>query len=215
MTNVKLNFFRLHADILLLVVICLMVFASGFFPKSWGADVYLVFYALLYMITAIQLDAGNAKTIYWALALVLTLSAARMWQFPVLLALTQALNFVFFGYVVVSLIRQIAGAGTVTKRVILQAINGYMLLGIVFTFLIALMAQYDNSAFNFSPDATYGPNDVMYYVFVTFATLGYGDLLPVKPYAKSLAILISVSGQLYIAIIIALLVGKFSSRSHD
>lgn len=211
MTHPNLNFVRLHADILLLAVICLMVFLSGFFPESWGGDVYLAFYALLYIITSIQLDAGKVKTSYWAVPLILTLGAARMWQFPVLLALTQALNFIFFGYVVVSLIRQIAGAGTVTKRVILQAINGYMLLGIIFTFLIGLMVQYDNSAFNFSRGTTHGPNDIMYYTFVTFATLGYGDLVPIKPYAKSLAILISVSGQLYIAIIIALLVGKFSS----
>jgi len=40
------------------------------------------------------------------------------------------------------------------------------------------------------------------------STLGYGDISPLIPLAKSLSILISVSGQMYIAIIIALLVGK-------
>jgi hypothetical protein len=53
----------------------------------------------------------------------------------------------------------------------------------------------------------------MYFGFVTFATLGYGDLIPVKQYAKSLSILIAVCGQLYVAVIISLLVGNFSSQS--
>jgi voltage-gated potassium channel len=41
--------------------------------------------------------------------------------------------------------------------------------------------------------------------------LGYGDYLPNTSGARSIAILMSVSGQLYIGIIIALLVGKFSN----
>jgi len=72
------------------------------------------------------------------------------------------------------------------------------------------MLQFDPDAFNFPNKLTL--LDSLYYVFVTLATLGYGDLLPVASHAKSLSILIAVSGQLYIAIIIALLVGKFSSK---
>jgi hypothetical protein len=52
----------------------------------------------------------------------------------------------------------------------------------------------------------------LYYSFVTIASLGYGDICPLKPYTRSLATLITVSGQFYIAIIVALLVGKFSSK---
>jgi hypothetical protein len=39
-------------------------------------------------------------------------------------------------------------------------------------------------------------------------TLGYGDLLPVTPGAKSMAVLITLSGQFYLVIIMALLVGR-------
>ena len=53
--------------------------------------------------------------------------------------------------------------------------------------------------------------DYLYYGFVTFSTLGYGDIVPLKPHAKALSLLISVTGQLYLAIIVATLVGKFSS----
>jgi hypothetical protein len=55
-------------------------------------------------------------------------------------------------------------------------------------------------------------HEYIYYTFVTFTTLGYGDIIPLKPISKSLALLISISGQIYVAIIIAMLVGKYASN---
>jgi hypothetical protein len=43
--------------------------------------------------------------------------------------------------------------------------------------------------------------------------LGYGDVTPVSPLAKSLTIVIAISGQLYLTILIAMLVGKFLSSA--
>ena len=51
--------------------------------------------------------------------------------------------------------------------------------------------------------------DYLYHSFVNYTTLGYGDITPQLPFAKSLAILMSVSGQIYLAVIIAMLVGKY------
>jgi hypothetical protein len=42
--------------------------------------------------------------------------------------------------------------------------------------------------------------------------LGYGDVTPVSAFAKSLTIIIAISGQLYLTILIALLVGKYLSN---
>ena len=53
----------------------------------------------------------------------------------------------------------------------------------------------------------------IYYTYVTISTLGYGDLVPISPAGRSIATLISLSGQIYIAVIIAMLVGKFASRN--
>jgi len=41
---------------------------------------------------------------------------------------------------------------------------------------------------------------------VTLTTVGYGDVLPVHPVARSLAILEAVTGPLYLAILVARLV---------
>ena len=57
-------------------------------------------------------------------------------------------------------------------------------------------------------------SQLTYFSFVTLTTLGYGDVLPLVPVAESLAYLEAVIGQLYIAILIAGLVGThFSQRA--
>ena len=52
----------------------------------------------------------------------------------------------------------------------------------------------------------------IYYAFITMTTTGYGDIVPLTPVARSLAVFISVTGQLYVAVVIALLVGKYITQ---
>jgi len=47
----------------------------------------------------------------------------------------------------------------------------------------------------------------VYYSFVTLTTLGYGDIVPLSPPAKILAILEAVVGQIYLTVLVARLVG--------
>ena len=48
--------------------------------------------------------------------------------------------------------------------------------------------------------------DWAYYSFVTLTTLGYGDITPVRPIARNLAITEALTGQLYLAVMLARLV---------
>ncbi|MGR9037551.1 MAG: ion channel, partial [Gammaproteobacteria bacterium] len=50
---------------------------------------------------------------------------------------------------------------------------------------------------------------LLYFSFVTLASLGYGDITPLAPLARTLAYLEAIGGQLYIAIMLAGLVGLF------
>ena len=52
----------------------------------------------------------------------------------------------------------------------------------------------------------------LYFSFVTMTSLGYGDISPVSAIARALAYLEAVSGQFYIAILVAGLVGAHMSR---
>lgn len=198
---------------ILLAEIFFLIFLTSFFSESWQPFLFPLLYSALYLTSVGGLEKNRATLFWVAGSLLIAQGAFKLFNMPVIEAVSKMLNFIFFSAIVVSLIRQISSAKEVTKRVILEAVNGYLLLGLVFTFLIGLMIQFDPMAFNFSSAEDGNLHDSMYFGFVTFATLGYGDLVPIKPYAKSLSILIAVCGQLYVAVIIALLVGKFSSQS--
>ena len=76
-------------------------------------------------------------------------------------------------------------------------------------------------AYSFSSDIKIGSEDwrstgdFIYYAFVTYSTLGYGEMLPLIPVAKSLATLAAVTGQIYLTVIIAMLVGKFLGQAQQ
>ena len=50
-------------------------------------------------------------------------------------------------------------------------------------------------------------NEFTYYSFVTLTTLGYGDLTPAVPVARTLCYLEAVLGQMYLTVLVAALVG--------
>lgn len=54
-------------------------------------------------------------------------------------------------------------------------------------------------------------SDLLYYSYVTLSTLGYGDITPVTPIARTLAYLEALFGQFYIAILVASFVGMHIS----
>ena len=54
--------------------------------------------------------------------------------------------------------------------------------------------------------------DSIYLSFVTLATLGYGDLVPVSGVARGLAVIEAIMGQLFLAVMIARLVGSYAQR---
>jgi hypothetical protein len=116
----------------------------------------------------------------------------------------------FFTFVVAFLIRFIAKSKTVSVNVLITSINIYLLAGIIGASLSLAFNQIYPDAYNFP---TYIEHPVfahfLYYSFITMSTVGYGDITPRIPETQTLAYIISISGQLYVAIIIAFLIGKF------
>jgi len=99
-------------------------------------------------------------------------------------------------------------AGPVTTRRLHGGVAAYLLLGILWAYAYALVALVHQGAFSGPVAVGDGPRAWFYFSFVTLTTMGYGDVLPLHPVARSLAILESVTGSLYLAILIARLVGQ-------
>jgi hypothetical protein len=98
---------------------------------------------------------------------------------------------------------------------IFAAVVAYLLIGIGFTLLYTMLLGLDPQAFNVADRPGFDeraalPSPLVYFSFVTIATLGYGDITPQLPLPQILAALEAVIGQFYIAIVIAWLVSRYA-----
>ncbi|HMO83784.1 MAG TPA: potassium channel family protein [Lacipirellulaceae bacterium] len=131
------------------------------------------------------------------------------------------LTALLFALVLWDIVREIL-AGHSTGDAILAALCGYLLLGIVWSLLyetvntavpgsfrVATSAGSDDAA------AVADRSDLGYYSFITLATVGYGDIVPVTRLARTLAWIEAVTGQFYIAVLVAGLVGLKVTESRS
>jgi voltage-gated potassium channel len=207
-------------DTVLVIAVLLCAFVIPVFPVSWGKMPVRIGFTLIFISGLMTMEKRNWVILYLSIAAFIMqwVSGVLKWEF--ISDISKILNVVFFIIVVGSLIREMATAKVVTANVIMASISGYLLLGIIYSVFVGAIFQLDPGAFNINMDTT-GEKDAtshlsesLYYGFVTLATLGYGDIVPLKPYTRSLATLITVSGQLYVATIIGILIGKFAATDH-
>lgn len=97
-------------------------------------------------------------------------------------------------------------SGPVNVHRIQGAIAAYLLLGLAWALAYELVDILAGGAFSFTNPAERERHHFVYFSFVTLTTVGYGDLTPVHPVARSLAVLEALTGQLYPAILLARLV---------
>lgn len=116
----------------------------------------------------------------------------------------------FFIFVMTYLIRFISKSSSVDINVLITSVNIYFLAGIIGASLATIFYRLYPDAYNF-PAYIEHPVFVhfLYYSFITMSTVGYGDITPRIPETQTLAYFLSIAGQLYVAIIIAFLIGKY------
>ena len=109
----------------------------------------------------------------------------------------------------VALVAHVSQAETVEKSTVLCAINSYLLIGLTASVLFLTVDFVVPSSFAIIESEPGSLSHYIYFGFVTLSTLGYGDITPAAPLARSLAIFVALGGQLYLVIVMALIIGKF------
>jgi len=102
----------------------------------------------------------------------------------------------------------------VTLDTIGLALCTYVLLGVLWVLFYIPVLLYDQNAFvfaNLPPDGDV-MKEMTYFSYVTLTTLGYGDVAPVSPLARGLAVTEALTGVLFLAVLISRLVGSFARR---
>ena len=204
--------------IFLLLSLLLLFFFYPFFggillgPKILG----LVF--LFILLASIQSLRNRPKPFLAALGLALvgygSFLAGGFVEIPALQVMTHLCFTLFFGFMTVTVVGNVWRVRSVTLDTILGSVCAYLLLGMTWTMACILIQIFvpGSYAVGGQPLVFGGGGrgiypDFIYYSFVTLTTLGYGDMLPLSPAARSLAVLEAVVGQMFIAVLVARLVG--------
>lgn len=99
----------------------------------------------------------------------------------------------------------------VTFDTVLAAACAYILIGMVFACIFALIVEQDPMAF--APEgAAEGYRDFIYYSFSTLTTLGDSDVTPMTDAAKLMTVFEAMVGLIYVAILVGAVVGAFSAK---
>jgi hypothetical protein len=118
----------------------------------------------------------------------------------------------FLSVIIIMIISSILRSKDVSVNMILGVITIYILFGMLAGEVNQLIDFFDQNAFsgNLEQNDSAG---LRYFSFVTMTTLGYGDIAPVSRIARASAVFFSLVGQIYLAVVIALIVGKYISAS--
>ncbi len=196
-------------NLFLLFLILVYVFVLSPFSDSEGRRVaYNVVLSGIFIMTVFAIKKKTNTYFYLSAVVILLQWVSNLFNMTLLEALSAAFELVFFVLAIVLLLRRIAGSKKAGPLEFLEAINMYFLLGILGSVFFSIIYLLSSGAFHFPEGVIPTRSDFIYYSFVTISTLGYGDIIPVSPIAKNVSILVSISGQLYLAMIVALLVGK-------
>lgn len=119
----------------------------------------------------------------------------------------------FFGFLAGLLAKELLlDEKEVNSETLWAAVNVYVLIGLCFAFFYASVSFVEPNSFigKFMDqpmrDQVLG---FVYFSFVTLTTLGYGDITPSGVWVATLTYLEALIGQLYVAIMIARLVGLY------
>lgn len=206
---------------LLLTILLITILILPLFPVTYHRILFSISYTIIFILSVLAVKFYQKSVAYFAFIVIAIEWISIILNFPLLFKVALSINFLFFLMIVGILIIQIAKAKHVTILVLMESISVYLLLAMCFAIMVALLESMSPNSFNFNKlsdsvnsDALYNI-EFMYFTFVSFTSTGYGDYLPLTPAAKSLSILITITGQLYIAIIIAMIVGKYLSKKEN
>ena len=168
-------------------------------------------------------ESRRRRILGWALA-----TAAGVERVFVIFVQSPMLNLVgsicwllFVLFVTLSELRSVLKQREITGETICMAISVYLLLGFTWAFLYSVMFQLHPESFGGLPTAKPGqPNELLhtfpvvgYFSLTTLSTIGFGDITPLSLQARYAAVAEGITGQFYLAILVARLVGMQMSQS--
>lgn len=214
----RLGLLRFSA-VKLLVALVLLFLVTPFVEDLPQGDLLEAVLVTVVMAFAVLAIGARRRTLAVALFLVTPALAAK-WANHVCPNFVPpeiflAVGAVFFLFVTARLLLYILRAPRVDANVLCAGISGYLMLGLLWTPAYLLVARVSPGAFALTvgPKAGHALDgfSASYFSFITLATVGYGDIVPISRVARMLAMLEAIVGLFYMAVLISRLVSVYST----
>lgn len=173
-----------------------LILLSGIYAVSGKKNIFLI--SLIF--------AFPAFSFHWVLYFV---------TFPSFLLIGKLFGIFFYIFLCIVILDYLFTEKEITTDMIIGAICVYLIIGVLWASIFTLLEIAHPGSFKIPGDAVSEVSHFLYYSFVTLTTLGYGDITPITAQARSFSIIEAIVGQLYVAILVARLVGVKISQSQD
>lgn len=171
---------------------------------------------LIAVIYAISHTKRQAILVTLVIVPMLVLNWVLFWiKIPSVFTAAYLSDILFLAFTIAMILRFIIKADHVTRDVLFAAVVVYLLIGVTWSMIFTLLEHHAPGSFDFLNGQIQNSGYAfIYYSFVTLTTLGYGDVVPLTSQAGALAILEALIGQLYLAVMLATLVGLHISYAN-
>jgi len=136
---------------------------------------------------------------------------------PMLYLSGSILWLLLFGFITWNELRAVLRQKEITREVISMAISVYLLFGLTFGLFYIVLHDLQPNAFSFGAGGPASEQQVIpvliYFSLTTLSTIGFGDITPLTLQARYAAVAEGITGQFYLAILVARLVGMQMTQS--
>lgn len=205
--------FRSRPDLLLLVSLLLVILLNpvmdhGRWPLAVLAALTFV-PVILSTVRLLQIDVWVWPAFLLMLGNLIFLVASNVFHSQLLDGIRWGFLAVFFALAAVGLFSYLKNSRVITQAHLFTAVNIYLLLGILWACIYCMIDAFHPGSIQLGSQATDRQSQLLYFSLVTLSTIGYGDVVAVGPETRMVAALEGVTGVLYVAITVAILVGRF------
>lgn len=199
--------------VLLVLELCLAFLAAPLAAQG-VADARPVAETLVLAVLAIVVVLSHRRGAIVAIllgliAVLASLSFRAEWSPVTASVLRRGGNVITFSALTWVVAHAVYAPGRITLRRLQGAVVVYLNIAIIFAAAFSLIWDLSPTAFAGLSAPSGGPDELatmLYFSLTSLTTTGYGDIVPVNPFARSLANLESIVGQFYLAITVARLV---------
>lgn len=213
----KNNWFYKEKFTFLLVILVFHSIAAPFFIHFSEIQSFTNFFFYIILLSAV-FTVSSEKAHFILILTIIGLRIGLLFCTPFvsseyLLIMGIVLRIIFFTCLIFIIGGYFYKYDSVSRNTISAALICYILLVLLWSDLYFLIELKFPNSFTIAHEAIKAsPQILNYFSFVTITTLGYGDISPVSPQARNMAVLEAFVGQMYVAILIARLVAIHTTQ---